>query len=90
MEPKQNIQKTTIKFDSISKVGSLNIPKFFMHSSQDELIPKELGERLFQAAANPKEFLLTRGGHNDGQFMRILVMKAQLKKFLLKNGFIEN
>jgi len=80
----------SFKFDNVSKVGNLNIPKLFMHSAQDEMVPREVGERLFLAAANPKEFLVTSGGHNDGQFLRVLTMKAQFKKFLTKYGFIDN
>ena len=80
----------SFKFDNISKVRNLNIPKLFMHSSQDEIVPREVGERLFQAADNPKEFLLTSGGHDDGQFMRVLTVQAQFKKFLTKYGFIGN
>ncbi len=80
----------SVKFDNISKVERLTIPKLFMHSSQDEIVPREMGERLFQAAANPKEFLLTSGGHNDGQFMRVLSIQAEFKKFLIKYGFIGN
>jgi len=80
----------SIKFDNISKVERLTIPKLFMHSVQDEVISREIGEHLFQASANPKEFLLTSGGHNDGQFMRILNMQVQFKKFLTKYGFIGN
>lgn len=80
----------SIKFDNVSKVGNLNIPKLFMHSSQDEMVPRQIGERLFAAAANPKEFLLTSGGHNDGQFMRVVTMRDQFKKFLTKYGFLNN
>ncbi len=80
----------SVKFDNVSKVGNLNIPKLFMHSARDEMIPREVGERLFQAAANPKEFLLTSGPHNDRQFMRVLVMRAEFRKFLTKYGFIDN
>ena len=80
----------SVKFDNVSKVGNLNIPKLFMHSTRDEMVPREVGERLFQAAANPKEFILTSGPHNDKQFMRVLIVEEQFKKFLTKYGFIGN
>ena len=79
-----------VKFDNVSKVGNLNMPKLFMYSAQDEMVSRGVGEGLFLAAGNPKEFLLTSGAHNDGQFMRVLTMKAAFKKFLVKYGFIDN
>jgi len=54
------------KYDSISRVGKLALPKLFIHSREDDLIPFEQGERLYRAAALPKEFLEIRGGHNEG------------------------
>ena len=55
----------TQRFDSIAKVGSLAVPKLFIHARQDEIIPFSHGERLFRAAAEPKRFVALRGGHND-------------------------
>jgi len=41
-------------------------PVLVVHSRDDEIIPFQHGERLFEAANEPKEFLAIRGGHNDG------------------------
>lgn len=54
------------RYDSSSRVGSLDIPKLFIHSREDDLVPFEMGRELFEAAAPPKEFLAIRGGHGDG------------------------
>jgi len=54
------------RYDSISKVGELSLPKLFIHSREDEIIPFKHGERLYRAASHPKEFLEIRGGHNEG------------------------
>ncbi len=53
------------KLDSVAKVGIITTPKLFIHSRADEVVPFRLGERLYQAAAKPKEFLEISGGHND-------------------------
>ena len=53
------------RYDSASKVRSVVVPKIFAHSPQDDLIPYELGERLYRAAAEPKEFVVLEGSHND-------------------------
>jgi hypothetical protein len=72
----------SLKFDSINKVRQLKVPKFFIHSSDDKVVPFWVGQKLFEAALGPKEFLKTCGGHNDGsitadpsaarEFIRIL------------------
>ena len=36
------------------------------HSKNDEIIPYDEGHEIFDAAAEPKQFLEMRGGHNDG------------------------
>jgi fermentation-respiration switch protein FrsA (DUF1100 family) len=71
-----------MKFDSIEKVKDLSVPKLFIHSPDDEVVPYWIGQKLYEAAANPKEFLKIHGGHNDGsitvdahgagEFVRIL------------------
>ena len=76
----------SLKFDSINKVKALSVPKLFIHSPQDEVVPYGVGQKLFEAAAGPKEFLNIHGGHNDGsmtvdppaagEFIRILKSKG--------------
>jgi alpha-beta hydrolase superfamily lysophospholipase len=56
----------TQRFESIDKVRRIGSPLLVVHGSDDDVIKPELGERLFAAAANPKQFLLVPGGdhHN--------------------------
>ena len=75
----------SLKFNSINKVRQLSIPKLFIHSPEDQVVPFWIGEKLFLAAREPKEFLKIHGGHNDGsittdpaaagEFIRILKAK---------------
>jgi uncharacterized protein len=44
----------TQKFDSIAKVRSLQIPVLFVHGTEDEVVPFEMGQRLFATAPAPK------------------------------------
>src|SRR6185503_6440343 len=53
------------RFASIDKVGSLRLPKLFLHARNDETIPIEHGRKLFAAAAEPKEFVELNAGHAD-------------------------
>jgi fermentation-respiration switch protein FrsA (DUF1100 family) len=72
------------KYDSISKVGTIPVPKLFVHSRQDELVPFVQGEKLFRAAAPPKEFLEIRGGHGDGFLETADRYRSFLNEFLQK------
>ncbi len=53
-------------YESISKVGRIKLPKLFIHSPGDEIVPYAQGVRLFEGATDPKEFLRITGGHNEG------------------------
>jgi len=58
----------THRYESIRKVGRIACPKLFFHGTDDELIPLDNAKRLFAAAAEPKEFIETPGGHNSAGF----------------------
>lgn len=53
-------------FRSVEKVARLELPKLFIHGTADTTVPLEIGRRLYQAAAEPKElYLVPDAGHND-------------------------
>ncbi|MEO7963439.1 MAG: alpha/beta hydrolase, partial [Gemmatimonadaceae bacterium] len=39
------------------------MPKLFLHSPTDVVIPYEHGQRLYAAAQEPKRFVTIKGGH---------------------------
>src|SRR5439155_18346402 len=54
------------RFDSLSRIADCCHPVFVAHGTTDELIPFALGEQLYAAAREPKEFLaMPNHGHND-------------------------
>ncbi len=53
-------------YATIDKVGRLHLPKLFIHSPDDEIVPYAHGKSLFAAATEPKEFLTIHGDHNGG------------------------
>jgi hypothetical protein len=57
---------TRIHYPSIQRIGNISSPVLIVHSTQDELIPYEFGQLLYNSANQPKSFLQIRGGHNDG------------------------
>ena len=56
----------TQPFDSIDKVANIGSPLLVVHGSNDQLILPSLGRKLYDAAAQPKAFVLVEGGshHN--------------------------
>lgn len=54
------------RFASIDKIGSLRLPKLFLHARNDKTIPIAHGRKVFAAAAEPKEFVELNAGHADG------------------------
>lgn len=54
------------RFDSLGRIGEMSCPLLVIHGDRDEIVPLELGRRLYEAAPRPKEWLALAGaGHND-------------------------
>ena len=54
------------RFKSIDKIGSVRCPVLIIHGTDDRMIPAYHGDRLFEAANEPKRALWVDGaGHND-------------------------
>jgi len=70
------------KLDSASIVRQLPIPKLFLHSVEDELVPYALGQQLYEAAAGPKEFVSLSGGHNNGHMASKEQFEGSIRNFL--------
>lgn len=56
----------TQRFESVHKVATIGSPLLVVHGSEDRLIAPALGRRLYEAAREPKAFVLVDGGthHN--------------------------
>ena len=70
------------RYDSIEKVPQIRCPKLFFHGADDELIPVANARQLFNAAAEPKKFIETPGGHNSSGFLYAPAYTEQLATFL--------
>ena len=54
------------RFDSLSKLAQCRQPIFIAHGTADQVVPFGHGEKLFQAAHEPKHFMRIEGGdHNS-------------------------
>ena len=66
------------KFDSISKLKSLQVPLLFIHGEYDDIVPALMSKTLFDTAIAPKGLWLVDGAnHND-------VAKVSGDKYLQK------
>jgi fermentation-respiration switch protein FrsA (DUF1100 family) len=69
-------------YNTLMNVQRTDIPKLFIHSPDDEVIPFEHGRKLFETAAGPKEFLQISGDHNYGFLNSGKVYIDGLDKFI--------
>ncbi len=69
----------TQRFEAVAKVAKIGSPLLVMHGDSDRLIQPTLGKKLYEAAAEPKRFVLVKGGshHNTN-----LMGQAQLRTAL--------
>lgn len=54
------------KYNTAEYLGEVNCPILIIHSRDDEMMPFSHGQRLFEIASQPKEFLEIAGTHNEG------------------------
>ncbi len=70
------------KLEAQEYIKNVKAPKLHLHGQADDVVPFYLGEKLFDAAKNPKEFIAFKDGkHNlteNGVSFKIL---EWLKKF---------
>ncbi|QPJ66501.1 MAG: alpha/beta hydrolase [Candidatus Nitrohelix vancouverensis] len=72
------------KMNSLEKIPRLTLPKLIAHGSQDEIVPFSMGQRLYSAAKEPKEFYAIEGaGHNDTYFVNTGEYLRQWDRFIV-------
>ena len=70
-------------FDSVSKIKKVSSPVLVIHSPDDEVIPFQLGQYLFESITAEKTFLEIRGRHNEGFMQSISSYMPAIKAFSL-------
>lgn len=64
MGPLKKLVRT--QFDNVAKIATIRVPKLLIHGRLDELVPFTMGEKLLEAAAEPKTALWLEGAdHNS-------------------------
>lgn len=53
-------------YNAQKAIQTVNCPVVIIHSPDDEMIPFEMGRRLYDSAPDPKRFVELKGTHNEG------------------------
>jgi len=70
------------RFDSESKIKSIRIPKLIIHSINDEIVPFQLGKKLYEVSPEPKDFLQIYGGHNSNFYESEELLRKKIGDFI--------
>jgi uncharacterized protein len=63
---------------------NIKCPVLIIHSKDDKISPYIQGEKLFQAANEPKELLVISGSHNDGFMESLVKYESGIDSFISK------
>jgi fermentation-respiration switch protein FrsA (DUF1100 family) len=78
----------TERFDSISKIGSIHLPKLILQGDDDTMLPPRMARQLYDAAPEPKQLaLIPGGGHEDSAVANATAYFAALNSFLSQYHF---
>ena len=70
------------RFDSEDKIRSIRFPKLIVHSFNDEIVPYQLGKKLYESACEPKAFLQIHGGHNSNFYESKELLRKRVGDFI--------
>jgi hypothetical protein len=73
------------EFNTVESIGRLQAPLLVIHSTEDEITPFQLGEKVYRAAAQPKTLLRIHGDHNAGFILSQPAYEEALGEFLSRN-----
>ena len=80
---------TSVRFDSLARIGQVHVPVIVVHSRADTVIPYSHALRLYAAANDPKRLVTFDapaddgfGGHVDSLFHNIPALKTALTAVL--------
>jgi len=73
-------------FNSMERIKDINARLLMLHSPDDEIIPYRLGEKLYRAANEPKQFVKLKGDHNYGFMLSQPEYEQALSRFIHAKG----
>ncbi|HEX3545320.1 MAG TPA: alpha/beta hydrolase [Mycobacterium sp.] len=71
------------RYPSIDRIASVHAPLLVIAGDRDDIVPLSLSRRLYDAAAEPKQFMLVPGaGHNDPELVDGPQVLSEIRGFL--------
>jgi len=70
------------RFDALSKIMGLQLPKLIAHSPRDQVISYDFGSQLFSAAPQPKKFVSLNGEHGEAGWEETPHYFSELQQFV--------
>jgi fermentation-respiration switch protein FrsA (DUF1100 family) len=75
------------RYPSIERIGSVHVPVMVIAGDRDDIVPEALSRRLYDAANEPKRYVLVPGaGHNDPEMVDGRQMLTEIQGFLSSTG----
>jgi hypothetical protein len=75
------------RYPSIDRIRSVHVKLLVIAGDRDDVVPEWQSRRLYDAANQPKEYVLVPGaGHNDSEFVRGHRMLGEIQGFLSSTG----
>ncbi len=72
------------RYDSVTELADIRLPILFGHSSEDDVVPYELGQDLCAGYGGPKSFMEMMGDHNSGYLAMEQAYPEALNRFLVE------
>ncbi len=58
-----------VPYDNLGKIHQIKVPVLIIHGTEDEIIPVEMGRRLYAQAQEPKELYIIPGSHHNDTYL---------------------
>lgn len=58
-----------VPYDNLGKIDKIKVPVLIIHGGYDEIIPVEMGRRVFAAANSPKDLYIIPGAHHNDTYV---------------------
>jgi fermentation-respiration switch protein FrsA (DUF1100 family) len=69
--------------DNMKKVPDISSPVLIIHGDKDEVVPWEMGEKIFSALKNYKQIITIIGGrHSDLEFVNPALYYSSIEQFI--------
>ena len=69
-------------FDTASVLKGVDYPVMVIHSPEDNIIPYDLGQKVYKSANQPKQFVSIQGDHNSGFLQSGDQYKSAIREFI--------